>query len=228
MAVLPKSAYEFASRAWIVSFGVAMTTRGLVMHAGMDRRSQHEMRRECAATMLKPPSPLIPRTPTGSSPVLIVRPVQASTGAFSTDGGATWTRRLMATGTTVCPPPCCDSNLAWDNFGNLFTLLSPIPPTLRAIVALSTNGGISFTQIASPAAPAGSDQPSIAVGRNIADRRQRRRLGSSLQPGGTMRVRGASVTGLGSVGALHHGGDLRPATPLAASATLPSGRPVKG
>ena len=69
---------------------------------------------------------------------------------------------------------------------------------MRPIVALSTNGGISFTQIASLGA-SGLDQPSIAVGpSNIVGNGA---VWVCYNQGGTMRVRGASVTGLGSVGA---------------------------
>ena len=77
--------------------------------------------------------------------------------AYSTDGGATWTRGTIATGVA-----CCDGQAAWDSFGNLFLVY--INNSVNQInVILSTDGGATFS--APVTAGTGSvDQPSIAVG----------------------------------------------------------------
>src|ERR1700694_5439912 len=38
----------------------------------------------------------------------------------SSDGGATWTHRSIATNSDGLPAACCDPSASWDTFGNLF------------------------------------------------------------------------------------------------------------
>jgi hypothetical protein len=133
-------------------------------------------------------------------------------GAFSTDGGLTWTRRNMATGSDGLAAACCDPSLAWDAFGNLF-LVYLISGASQAIVARSTNGGQSFTQIATLGS-SNVDQPTVAVGPGAGG------VGGSVwvlynQPinNGTtdqLRLAGATVSGLGNTGSF-------------TAATVPSG-----
>ncbi len=99
------------------------------------------------------------------------------------DGGKTWDRRVIGgPRDQELGDICCDEQLAWDEFGNLWmTYLHNINPDTE--IALSTDGGLSFTKVASipPVKPKGSkapkdaesktkggnhfnDQPSIAVG----------------------------------------------------------------
>jgi hypothetical protein len=121
-------------------------------------------------------------------------------GAYSTDGGATWTTRNMATGSDGLTAACCDPSLAWDAYGNLFLVYLNSTVT-QVIVARSTNGGQSFTQIATLGAT-DVDQPTVAVGPG------QNGVGGSVwvlfnQPinnGNTdvLKLAGASVTGLGS------------------------------
>jgi hypothetical protein len=119
--------------------------------------------------------------------------------AFSTDGGFTWpyvddTDGTIADGDLVPPLPvaCCDPSVAWDEFGNLFLAYVDFAggPTH---VALSTDGGMSFSLIATLGTD--TDQPTITTG-----------------PGSVwityaadfpypIVARGAAVTGWGSVGA---------------------------
>src|SRR6185436_10500901 len=40
--------------------------------------------------------------------------------AFSTDGGANWTHRIIGDGLDGLPAACCDPSAAFDSFGNLF------------------------------------------------------------------------------------------------------------
>jgi hypothetical protein len=141
---------------------------------------------------------------------------EASAGlaeGVSFDGGATWTRRLIGTGGAL-GAICCDEQLAWDRFGNLW-MTYLINTNGNVLVALSTNGGLSFRKVAEivPTTPTGSkapkgarpkrlhargnhfgDQPSIAVG-----------LGSvwvsyTSFPSAVIQASGARVTGLGRFG----------------------------
>ena len=105
--------------------------------------------------------------------------------AYSTDGGATWTRGTVATGVA-----CCDGQAAWDTFGNLFLVY--INNSVNQInVILSTDGGVTFS--APVTAGTGSiDQPSIAVGNGS--------VWVDWNQSGSMVARGAPVTGLGTWG----------------------------
>src|SRR5207237_6060261 len=115
--------------------------------------------------------------------------------AYSTNGGATWTRGTVATGVA-----CCDAQAAFDTFGNLFLVY--INASVNQInVILSTDGGITFG--APVTAGTGSvDQPSIAVGNGS--------VWVDWNSSGSMVARGAPVTGLGSWG------------PFGAQQTIPS------
>jgi hypothetical protein len=102
--------------------------------------------------------------------------------AYSVDGGITWTpsnpsgAHAIATGTDV-PAAVGDVRAVFDKFGNLFlTYLSADLKTI--VVAVSTDGGKSFTRLTEFASASGSgisgtrddpesaevDQPTIAVG----------------------------------------------------------------
>jgi hypothetical protein len=104
----------------------------------------------------------------------------------SFDGGTTWTQHVIGTGAGDLGDICCDEQLAWDRFGNLWMVyLHNVNPD--TVVALSTDGGLTFRKVASipPTTPTGSkspnnphpkrlraggnhfaDQPSIAAGEN--------------------------------------------------------------
>jgi hypothetical protein len=105
--------------------------------------------------------------------------------AYSTNGGATWTRGTIATNVA-----CCDAQAAWDTFGNLFVVY--INNSVNQInVILSTDGGITFS--APVTVGTGSvDQPSIAVGNGS--------VWVDWNSSGSMVARGAPVTGLGTWG----------------------------
>ena len=89
----------------------------------------------------------------------------AETGIFTsvtTDGGVTWTPKVIATDTDVNPQDgipdegfpiaCCDPSASFDQFGNLFFVyLAGRPGTGNGSsisVLLSTDGGVNFTPIA--------------------------------------------------------------------------------
>lgn len=111
-------------------------------------------------------------------------------GAVSSDGGATWTTRHLADGVTdTLTKACCDPKVSWDGYGNLFlTYLNST--TNGVIVARSTDGGSTFTQLTSIA---GNDQPSIATGANS--------VWVTFEDASGIEAAGASVTGLGVTGA---------------------------
>ncbi len=102
--------------------------------------------------------------------------------AYSTDGGATWTRGTVATNVA-----CCDGQAAWDTFGNLFLVY--INNSVNQInVILSTDGGVTFSSPVT-VGTGSVDQPSIAVGNGS--------VWVDWNSSGSMVARGASVTGLG-------------------------------
>jgi uncharacterized repeat protein (TIGR01451 family) len=106
----------------------------------------------------------------------------------SSDGGATWTRRMIADGSDSLALGCCDATAAWDAFGNLF--LSYFGATLNsAVVALSNDGGATFTQLTEVQS---FDQPSVTTGPNS--------VWVTFTNGVQMTAMGAQVTGRGAVG----------------------------
>jgi hypothetical protein len=64
----------------------------------------------------------------------------------SFDGGQTWTRQVIGTGAPL-GEICCDEQLAWDRFGNLW-MTYLVNTNGHVLVALSTDGGRSFTKAA--------------------------------------------------------------------------------
>lgn len=130
--------------------------------------------------------------------------------ARSTDGGDTWvypdaTDKTIADGDAgQGAAACCDPTLAWDSFGNLYVtyladLVAGASPSVETL--LSTDGGQTFTNIGS--FTGGSmDQPTI-VAQNTTAAGAPVAVWVVWNQGGTMRARGAAVTGLGTVGAFN-------------------------
>ncbi len=109
----------------------------------------------------------------------------------STDGGVTWTYpdsdKTIADGDAGQGPlACCDPALAWDNFGNLFVTYLGNANTVETL--LSTDGGLTFTSLATFSGSV--DQPSVAAGSGA--------VWIVWNQSGSMRARGAPVTGLGA------------------------------
>jgi len=148
--------------------------------------------------------------PTNPNNVVIVTNIDHQpTGMFegvSFDGGQTWTTKLIGDNDNL-GDVCCDPSLSFDNYGNLFlTYLFNVENTLP--VALSTDGGISFNQIANISgigkrngnfAASGEkglfrfvDQPTITAAEG--------EVWVVVNVGGPMGAFGAPVTGLGQVG----------------------------
>src|SRR5205807_3624489 len=63
----------------------------------------------------------------------------------SSNGGHTWARRVIGSSGDPLGEICCDQQLAWDRFGNLW-MTYLVNTNGNVLVALSTNGGVSFTK----------------------------------------------------------------------------------
>ena len=117
--------------------------------------------------------------------------------AVSSDGGVTWSARTMADGSDGLPVAFCDPKAAFDQFGNLFlTYLDPTGTTV--IVALSTDGGQSFTSLDTFYDPTGVDQPTVATGPGVGGKGSA--VWETFLEGTQIVATGASVTGLGLIG----------------------------
>src|SRR5437764_463634 len=81
----------------------------------------------------------------------------------SINGGSTWSRRVIGTAGDPLGEICCDQQLAWDRFGNLW-MTYLVNTSGDVLVALSTDGGSTFTKVGDIVT--NGDQPSIAVGSN--------------------------------------------------------------
>jgi hypothetical protein len=103
----------------------------------------------------------------------------------SFDGGVTWTRSTILSGVA-----CCSPQMTFDGFGNLFLVF--INTAVNEVdIVLSTDGGQTFG--APVTVGTGSvDQPSVAAGAGS--------VWVSWSVGGSIVVRGAPVTGLGTWG----------------------------
>jgi hypothetical protein len=134
----------------------------------------------------------------------------------SFDGGKSWTRRVIGADAPL-GPICCDEQLAWDRFGNLW-MAYLINTTGHVLVAVSTDGGLTFSKVADvvPTTPTGSkapsgatpkrmrkpsnnphilgDQPSISAGPNSVW------VSYTSFPSTVVQAFGADVTGLGQFG----------------------------
>ncbi len=159
--------------------------------------------------------------PTNPNNIVIFTNIQEGTNgmflATSFDGGKTWDTRIVGQN-DVLGDTCCDPSLSFDEYGNLFmTYLyntgSVVP------VALSTDGGLTFSVIANIGAPASLlqtkssraerglfrfvDQPTIVAAHG--------EVWVVFNAGGPMFAAGAPVTGLGQVGAFN-AGEVAPGT----------------
>jgi endonuclease YncB( thermonuclease family) len=103
-----------------------------------------------------------------------------STPWRSSDGGQTW-----ALGGSI-GSYCCDPNLAWDDFGNLFaTFINGVADAI--VTKLSVDGGASWAHLASFSGSV--DQPSIVAHDGM--------VWIVWNDGSDMVARGAAVSGLG-------------------------------
>ena len=136
-----------------------------------------------------------------------------TTASNSADGGMTWNQFRIGTGPAPAgdgfPNSCCDNVAVWDNFGNLFLSYLTFGPdgipsgrpgdtdgnTIELLISTTGGGAGSFTLLQQIDTGANIDQPALALGPgNVAG------SGSLWVTwnDGTIRARGALVTGLGA------------------------------
>ena len=157
--------------------------------------------------------------PTNRNNIVIVtnighREAGLTAGMFegvSFDGGATWTTRIIGNNDNL-GDACCDPSLSFDEYGNLFmTYLYQVENVVP--IALSTDGGLTFSVIANIAAPPKTtgkkapgdnrglfryvDQPTITAAKG--------EVWVVFNAAGPMFATGAPVSGLGQVGAFFAG-----------------------
>ncbi len=140
-----------------------------------------------------------PSNPTRVFEASIIDIEGAMEAAYSSDGGATWTRYRLADGTDGLPRVCCDPAVAWDAYGNLYATYMNADAT-QIIVLRSINGGQTFSLMATLGSTS-IDQSSIAVGPG------QNGVGNTVwvtwnqdinATTDSIQVAGAQVTGLGS------------------------------
>jgi hypothetical protein len=107
------------------------------------------------------------------------------------NSGNTWSHRVIGAAGDPLGEICCDQQLAWDRFGNLW-MTYLLNTSGDVFVAISTDGGLTF-RVAGDIVTDG-DQPSIAVGPNSVW------VSFTAYPGKQVQASGAPVTGLGQFG----------------------------
>src|SRR5437667_2990524 len=137
----------------------------------------------------------------------VVVPAAGMFAAVSFDGGSTWSGRSIGNNDNL-GASCCDPSLSFDEYGNLFmTSLYQVENVVP--IALSTDGGLTFSVIANIAAPPKTtgkkapgdnrglfryvDQPTITAAKG--------EVWVVFNAAGPMFATGAPVAGLGQVGA---------------------------
>jgi hypothetical protein len=156
--------------------------------------------------------------PTDPDNIVVVTNIQEGfSGLFegvSFDGGATWTKKIIADAQSIgggadgLGDACCDPSLAFDQHGNLFlSYLYERADENVVPIALSTDGGLTFdviANIAKPPKPPGTkgpsrhgewryvDQETIVTGEGY--------VWMVVNASGPMIATGAPVHGLGDVG----------------------------
>src|SRR3954463_9324810 len=105
--------------------------------------------------------------PTNSSRIFVVSNIDRGDGLFtarSSDGGAHWTKSMIADGFDSLVPACCDSSAVFDEFGNLF--IGYINnDTDEVLIIHSTNAGQSFSRLAH--FDGDIDQPTVTAGEGM-------------------------------------------------------------
>ena len=119
-------------------------------------------------------------------------------GAYSTDGGTSWSTRNVATNADGLPSACCDPSVAADTFGNLYLVyINAAGNTIE--LARSTNFGQSFAIIKTWSG--NIDQPTVVSGPGNVAGQQSVWVSFTDEGNHLIVASGAAVTGLGSNGA---------------------------
>lgn len=178
--------------ALILAAGVTPATAQVAAEAERNVSKKSNYQNECAIKV----------NPTNKNEVVTVCN-NATGGLFyarSTNRGNTWTYpdadKTIADGDAGQGNlACCDPNVAWDSFGNLYITYLGNGGAIETLV--STDSGLTFTQQATFAGS--NDQPSISA-ENTTDPAAPVAVWIVWNNGTGMRARGAAVTGLGAVG----------------------------
>lgn len=115
-------------------------------------------------------------------------------GARTNDGGGTWTHSRMGTfvdSTDHLPPAWGNTSVTFDNYGNLFVTHLSTTAHADTDVAMSTDGGATFTHAQALAQL--TDQPVVAAGHGS--------VWVTYSLGGVNFAQGAADTGPGAIGA---------------------------
>ena len=122
-----------------------------------------------------------------------------STFSMSTDGGLTWTTRVITNGDGLGVNGFGDGELTYDQFGNLYVVfLDDVGGAFDCKVLTSTNDGQTFSVLGAPIV-GNLDQPKVATGPGTAAGTQSVWV-TCLGNDGSIQVSGAQVTGLGAIG----------------------------
>jgi hypothetical protein len=205
--------------ALIVALVASVAGGRRVAHAGAAARPFMPQNVDVSQRHLNESEETIAVNPTNPKNVVIVtnvghREAGLTAGMFegvSFDGGMTWTTKLIGNNDNL-GDACCDPSLSFDEHGNLFmTYLYEVENEVP--IALSTDGGLTFSVITNIVAPPGGtptkssgdnrglfrfvDQPTITAARG--------EVWVIFNAGGPLFATGAPVTGLGQVGAFFQG-----------------------
>jgi hypothetical protein len=102
--------------------------------------------------------------PTNASRIFVVSNIDRGDGLFtarSSDGGAHWSKTIIADGFDSLTPACCDPSAVFDEFGNLFVGYIN-NDTDQVNIIRSTNAGQSFSRLAR--FEGDIDQPTVTAG----------------------------------------------------------------
>ena len=130
--------------------------------------------------------------PTNASRIFVVANIDRGDGLFtsrSRDGGAHWTKNIIADGLDSLVPACCDPSASFDEFGNLFVGYIN-NDTNEVLVIRSGNGGQSFSRL--DHFNGDIDQPTVTSGEGS--------VWVTFEQDQHIFASGARVSGLGRVG----------------------------
>ena len=130
--------------------------------------------------------------PTNGNRIFVVSNIDRGDGLFtarSSDGGAHWSKNIIADGFDSLVPACCDSSAVFDEFGNLFVGYIN-SDTDEVLIIRSSNGGQSFSRL--DHFDGDIDQPTVTAGEGS--------VWVTFEQDEHVFASGARVSGLGRVG----------------------------
>ena len=120
--------------------------------------------------------------------------------AASSDGGITWSNQDLASGQDDLPQAAGDAKVAFDAYGNLFLTYVTADDPSAVVVALSTDGGQTFSVLDTITDSAGVVRPSLATGPGQGGIGGTVWVSFTRASDESISTAGAAVTGLGVVG----------------------------